>query len=91
MRRNWKSKRRRWCWASQLPRQHDRLADAVELVRGRDFAAQVLISLPDGELLPVEVVEHGRRLHVVGKGGRVTIPPGVFWKLVEASRKAEKA
>lgn len=79
-----------WCWASQLPGTHDRLADAVERVREKFFAAQVLIALPTGELLAVEVRESGRRMAVVGRNGkRVTIAAGVFWRLVDAARKAE--
>lgn len=84
-----KGNRRRFCWASQLPAANDRLADAVARVRERFFAAQVLIAMPDGELLAVEVCESGRRMAVCGRGGkRVTVAPGVFWKLVEAARKA---
>ena len=84
-----KGNRRRFCWASQLPASNDRLADAVERVRERFFAAQVLIAMPDGELLAVEVCESGKRLAVVGRGGkRVTVAAGVFWRLVEAARKA---
>lgn len=87
--RRFKNNRRKWCWASQLPGPHDRLADAVERVRAQFFAAQVLIAIPaTGELLAVEVVEHGKRLAVCGRGGRVTIAPSVFWDLVEAARKA---
>jgi hypothetical protein len=45
--------------------------------------------MPTGELLAVEVCESGRRMAVCGRGGkRVTVAPGVFWKLVEAARKA---
>jgi hypothetical protein len=82
--------RRRFCWASQLPSANDRLAAAVELVRERFFAAQVLIAMPDGELLAVEVCESGRRMAVCGRGGkRVTVAAGVFWRVVEAARKAD--
>lgn len=86
--RPWQKSKRKWCWAAQLPAKHDRLADAVERVREKFFSAQVLIALPDGELLVAEVVEHGRRLHVCGKSRRVTVAPATFWKLVEAVRKA---
>ena len=87
--RPFKINRRRFCWASQLPSANDRLADAVERVRERYFAAQILIALPSGELLAVEVCENGRRMAVVGKRGRVLIAAGTFWKLVEAARKAD--
>ena len=83
---------RKWCWASQLPGPHDRLADAVERVRAAYFRAEVLIAIPStGEMLAVEVVEHGRKLHVCGKCGRVTVAAGTFWKLVEAARKANES
>ncbi|MBP7638905.1 MAG: hypothetical protein KBA18_13590 [Kiritimatiellae bacterium] len=88
--RPWRNNKRKWCWASQLPGPHDRLADAVELVRAAYFRAEVLVAIPaTGEMLAVEVVEHGKRLAVCGRGGRVTVAAGVFWKLVEAARKAE--
>ena len=80
---------RRFCWASQLPKSNDRLDDAVERVREKYFSAQVLIAMPSGELLAVEVCESGKRLAVCGRGEkRVTVAPAVFWKLVEAARKA---
>ena len=79
--------RRRFGWGSQFVR-NERLSPAAELVRGPVFRASVLICLPDGEILPADVVEHGQRMQVVGKGGRVTIAPGVFWRLVDAARKA---
>jgi hypothetical protein len=85
-----KSNRRKWCWASQLPAANDRLADAVERVRAQYFAAQVLIAIPaTGELLAVEIVEHGKRLAVCGKSERVTVPARVLWDLIEVARKAE--
>ena len=87
--RPFRNNRRRICWASQLPRANERLADAVERVRERFFAAQVLIALPSGELLAVEVCENGRRMAVCGKRWRVLIAAGTFWKLVEAARKAD--
>lgn len=88
--RRWLENRRKWCWARQLSGPHDRLADAVERVRTNYFAAQVLVAIPaTGELLAVEVVEHGRRLAVCGRWGRVTVPAGTFWRLVEAARKAD--
>lgn len=84
--------KRKWCWAAQLPAKHDRMADAVERVRERFFSAQVLVAMPAGELLAVEVCESGRRMVVCGNGGkRVTVAPAVFWRLVEAARKASKA
>lgn len=80
--------RRKLCWASQLPPAHDRLADAIERVRGGYFAVQVLIAIPStGEILPVEVIEHGKRLAVCGKSGRVTVRFGDVWPLIEAARK----
>ena len=89
MRRN-NSSRRRFCWASQLPAANDRLADAVERVRSRFFSAQVLIAIPStGELLAVEVAEHGRRLQVRGRRGAVTVPGVVFWRLAAAARRAD--
>lgn len=85
-----KSTRRKFCWASQLPAANDRLADAVERVRAQYFSAQVLIAIPStGEMLAVEIVEHGKRMAVCGKAGRVTVPGGAFWRLVEVARKAE--
>lgn len=88
--RPWKNKRRKWCWASQLPGPHDRLADAVERVRAAYFRAEVLIAIPStGEMLAVEVVEHGRRLQVCGRSGRVTVSARVLWEMVEAARKAD--
>ena len=80
---------RRFCWASQLPRRNDRLSDAVERVREKFFAAQVLIAMPNGEMLAVEVCERGRRLAVKGKAGEAVVAPAVFWRLVEAARMAE--
>ena len=75
-----------------MQRENDRLADAVDRVREQLFAAQVLIAMPYGELLVVEVCESGRRMAVCGMGGkRVTITAGTFWRLVEAARKASKA
>ena len=83
------TKRRRLCWASQLPAANARLADAVERVREKYFAAQVLIAMPDGDLLAVEVCESGKRLAICGRSGkRVVVAAGVFWKLVEAAREA---
>lgn len=88
--RHCRKSKRKWCWASQLPAANERLCNAVERVRERFFSAQVLISIPStGELLSVEVVEHGNRLAVCGKSDRVTIPGCVFWKLAEAARKAD--
>ncbi len=75
-------------WAVQIPRA-DRLDAALRVTNDR-FRASVLICLPDGELLPFDVVEHGRRLQVVGKAGRVTIAPGIFWRLVDPARKVMK-
>jgi len=90
MRRSWKN-RREWCWARQLPRRDDRLAAAVECVRQPVFHAQALLSIPEtGELVAVEIVEHGKRLQVCGRGGRVTIAAGVFWRLMEAARNADR-
>ena len=86
--RPFKKSHRRICWASQLPAANDRLDDAVERVREKYFSAQVLIAMPDGELLAVEVCERGRRLAVKGKAGEVVVAPAVFWRLVEAARKA---
>ena len=63
----------------------------MERVRAAYFRAEVLIAIPaTGEMLAVEVMEHGRKLQVCGKSGRVTVPAGVFWKLVEAMRKADR-
>ena len=87
--RPFKKNRRRFCWASQLPRANDRLANAVERVREKFFAAQVLIAMPSGELLAVEVCEQGKRMAVVGKRGRVTIAAETFWKMAEAARNAD--
>ena len=84
-----KGNRRRFCWASQLPQSNDRLNDAVERVREKYFSAQVLIAMPTGEMLAVEVCERGRRLAVNGKSGEVVVAPAVFWRLVEAARMAE--
>ena len=80
--------RRRLCWAIQLPPRNDRLNDAVERVREKYFSAQVLIAIPNGEMLAVEVCERGRRLAVKGKAGEVVVAPAVFWRLVEAARMA---
>ena len=80
---------RRFCWASQLPKSNDRLDDAVERVHEKYFSAQVLIAMPSGEMLAVEVCERGRRMAVRGKAGEVVVAPSVFWRLVEAARKAE--
>ena len=88
--RPFRKSKRKWCWASQLPGPHDRLADAVERVRAAYFRAEVLIAIPStGEMLAVEVIEHGRKLQVSGKTGRVTITAGTLWKLVESARKAD--
>ena len=87
--RPYRKSNRKWCWASQLPGPHDRLEDAVDRVRSAYFRAEVLIAIPaTGEMLAVEVVEHGRKLQVCGKSWRVTVSAGTFWKLVEAARKA---
>ena len=88
--RPFRKSKRKWCRASQLQDPHDRLEDAVERVRTAYFRAEVLIAIPSiGEMLAVEVIEHGRKLQVSGKTRRVTITAGTFWKLVEAARKAD--
>ena len=70
---------------------NERLAAALERWRGEYFAAQVLIAIPaTGELVSVDVVERGKRLEVRGRFGSVTVAPGVFWKLMEAARKADR-
>ena len=80
---------RRICWASQLQQVNDRLSDLVERLPEKNFSARVLIAMPNGEMLAVEVCERGRRLAVNGKSGEVVVAPAVFWRLVEAARKAE--
>jgi hypothetical protein len=87
--RPYKKNRRRFCWASQLAKANDRLEDAVDLVREKYFAAQVLFAMPDGEMLAVEVCERGKRLVVKGKAREVTVAGKVFWQLAEAIRKAD--
>ena len=89
--RPFKNSHRRICWASQLPRRNDRLDDAVDRVREKYFSAQVLIAMPTGEMLAVEVCERGRRLAVKGKAGEAVVAPAVFWRLVEAARRADGA
>ena len=80
---------RRICWASQLPGENDRLSDVVERLPEKTFSARVLIAMPNGELLAVEVCERGRRLAVKGKSDEAVVAPAVFWRLVETARKAE--
>ena len=84
MRRN-----HRITWASRLPQKNDRIESAVENVRGKFFEASVSILLP-GATHAVDVVEHGKKLQVVGRGGRVTIPARVFWDFVDAAREADQ-
>ena len=86
-----------WAWgesATEAVRTHDGLANEL-LARQCDFDlidddTLAEATVENGELLAGEVCESGRRMAVCGRGGkRVTVAPAVFWKLIEAARKAD--
>ena len=84
--------RKKW-WlrrGSQIRTGGGRLDAALERVEARsDDVCQVLIlGLPEGPLL-AGVEAYGKRMRVCGRSGRVVVPSGIPWRLIEAVRKAD--
>ena len=84
-----KKRRGRFWWASRMPRENPRLESAIEAARGTYFEASIVAILPGGEIRVAQVSERGRRLVVQGRVRPVLVSAGVFWRLVEAMRKAD--